>query len=287
MIKRKGVIPNGGELLRTFGPKRNLALYKLKTTSKWLSLKLILAVETAVKANYNIYWDGERVAGNDFLILSTHEKEIAREIEEYLQESFAELPSAEATVTQRTSEGVHPEGQNPIGELRNIDGSDWLIYSVPQGAANVGIKIASTERVTGRANYGVEWNGKRFIRNADFSRLAERIELFAAAEDFMENHAGATPTDPKKPWTNLGPVGVVVNLERDLLVREISEDDLEVRLTTSEQDVPTDSFCHARQEGGSVSFKGPLHDALNRNTPEVWVRVEESVRQYFNERDFY
>lgn len=287
MIKRKGVIPNGGELLRTFGPKRELALYKLKTTSKWLSLKLILAVGTAVKANYNMYWDCERVAGNDFLILSTHEKEIAREIEEYLQESFAELPSAEATVTQRTSEGIHPEGQACVGELRNIDGSDWLIYSAPKGAANVGIKIASTKRVPGRANYGVEWNGNRFIRNADFSRLAERIELLAAAEDFMENYAGAAPTDPEKPWTNLGPVGEVVNLERDLLVREISDRDLEVRLSTSDPDTPTDSFCNARQEGGSVAFKGPLHDALNRNTPEVWAKVEELVEQYFTERDFY
>jgi hypothetical protein len=289
MIKRKGIIPNGGELLRTFGPGRTLALYKLKTTSKWLSLKLILAVGTAIKANYSMYWDGERVAGNDFLILGTHEKEIAQEIEHYLKENFAELPVAEATSVQRTSEGVHPEDRHHIGELKNIDGSDWRIYSTPKGSSNVGIKIASIERITGRANYGVEWNGNRFIRNADFSRLAERIELLAAAEDFMENYVEGAPTEPEKSWINLDPVGVVANLERDLLVHETTDGckDVEVRLSTSDPGILTDSYFYARQEGSDIVFIGPLRDALKRTTPEVWARVEESMRQYFMEKDFY
>lgn len=287
MIKRKGVVPNGGELLKTFGPKRTLALYKIKTTSKWLSLKLILAVGTAVKANYNMYWDGERVAGNDFLILSTHEQEIAQEIEDYLKENFAEIPAVDTEPTQRTSEGVHPEDQSPIGELRNIDGSDWWIYSSPKGSSNKGIKIASIERVTGRANYGVEWNGKRFIRNADFSRLAERIELLAAAEEFMENYVEEPKqAEPEKPWVNLGPVGVVANLERELLVRP-HLDRTEARLSTSEPGAPTDIFFYARQKEGESIFEGCLHDALRRNTPEVCNKVEELLRQYFIEKDFY
>lgn len=253
MIKRKGVVPNGGELLKTFGPRRTLALYKVETTSKWLTLKLILAVGTAVKANYKMYWDGKRMAGNDFIILSTHEPKIAQEVADYVKETFLELPIADVEPTQRTSEGVPPENTDPIGEILDIDGVDWDVYPTAAiGRGNIGVKLVAKERLVGRANYQLEWNGERFIRNADFSRLAERIELLADAEDFMEQlelpaHESDWPQNP---------------------------------------DALTAMSLHVKQDEGYLTFKGGLYDALKRDDPEVWAKVEELLRTYFLEKSF-
>lgn len=253
MIMRKGVAPDGGELLRTFGPKRSFALYKIKTTSKWLTLKLILAAGSAVKANYSIYWDGERMAGNDFPILSTHEPKIAQEVADYVKETFSELPAAEVTSSQRTSEGVPPENTDPIGEILDIDGVDWDVYpTAATGGTNLGVKLVAKERLVGRANYQLEWNGERFIRDANFQRLTERLGLLDAAEGFMEQlELPAHDSDwPNKP------------------------------------DALTAMSLHIKQDEGYLTFKGGLYEALKRDNPEVWATVEELLKQYFLEKSF-
>lgn len=187
--KKKGSIPDGGELLKTFGARRELALYKVGTSGNWLSLKLILVVGTAPKANYRLFWDGERFGKNhDWSMLLEHRSAVASDMLEYLTKEFK---TWESNKTERSSEGIVPENAPKIGELKNIDGTDWLVFDVAAaGVNNQGVKIVAAERVVGRANYSLEWNGKRFIRDKNFTRLAERLDLLTAAEDFMENYVG-------------------------------------------------------------------------------------------------
>lgn len=186
--KKKGVIPDGGELLKTFGARRELALYKVGTSDNWLSLKLILVVGTAPKANYRLFWDGERFGKtHDWTMLAEHRPAVASDILEYLTKEFKTWESDKKA--ERTSEGVVPGDAPKIGELKNIDGVDWLVFDVVATSPNNrGVKIVAAGRVVGRANYSLEWNGKRFIRDKNFTRLAERLDLLTAAEDFMEEY---------------------------------------------------------------------------------------------------
>lgn len=186
--RKKGSIPNGGKLIKTFGARRELALYKIGASGNWLSLKLILVVGTAPKANYRLFWDGERFGKNhDLEILEKHRPAVAADIETYLKENYKSWSSE--TKAARTSEGVIPENGKHIGDLVDPDGpSEWQVFSVPESTAgNTAVKIIATQRVAGRANYSLEWNGRRFIRDKNFSRIAERVGLLGAAEDFMEN----------------------------------------------------------------------------------------------------
>lgn len=294
-IAHKGVVPDGALLLKTFGPRKTLGLYRTGLSDNWLSLKLVLIVGTAPKGNYVMYWNGERIGGKDFVILEAHQPEVAGEILRYLKENFPNLSEIERIEkvgkTERTSEGIVPENAPKIGELKDIHKSDWSIYAVDVGGDNKQIKIVAAERLTGRANYLVTWNGRRFIRDAGFSRLAERVELLAAAEDFMESYAEKTPAEvepkpEKTEWINLGPIGVVVNLDRDLLVKEV-EEGTEVRLSTSDPDVPTKIYFSAKSIDGELSVEGVLYNSLRRDTPEVGAKVEELLNQYFLEKDFY
>lgn len=121
---------------------------------------------------------------------------------------------------------------------------------------------------------------------SDMELLAKRNpELHAALMAELEA-IRTEEVQQKVDWTNLGPVGVVVNLERDLLVREV-EEGLEVRLSTSDPDTPTEARLIAKQVQEGLLIEGVLYNSLKRNTPEIWNKINELLRQYFLEKDFY
>lgn len=198
-LKRKGVVPNGGVLLKTFGARKTLALYQTKLSGIWLSLKLILVVGAAPKGNYVMYWNGLTLGGTDYIILSEHQPEIAAEIVLYLKENFPVISGlVEQKGSSRTSEGVAPDGGSFLGTVPGIDGVDWNVYSVTKSSPNTGVELVATGSLVGRANYSLDWDGRRFIRDKNFQRLAERIELLGAAEEFVEAHASRLVAPPEE-----------------------------------------------------------------------------------------
>lgn len=314
MLKRKGVVPNGGVLLRTFGEKKNFVLYKTKVSDKWLSLKLILAAGAAVKANYVLYWNGQRLnKGHDITILEDYQPEMLKDIIGYLKENFPTFAS-ESDKAPRTSEGVVPESGEEIATLE--DGVEWGLYLLPRTESpNLAVKIVAKDRVTGRANYTVSWNGSRFIRDEQRQRLMERPELHDKVESFLEQYEPEVKVieEVQKPepevttesvyaklkgtkkaaatGRNLGGVGIVNERERDLLIYEIPEhpDYIEVRLTADEKKVhATDPFFVVRAiDNGELELSGELDAAIRKYTPEAWPRVEELLKQHFLEKELY
>lgn len=310
MLTRKGVVPNGGVLLRTFGEKKNFVLYKTKVSDKWLSLKLILAAGAAVKANYVLYWNGQRLnKGHDVNILEEYQPEMLKDIIGYLKENFPTFAS-ESDKAPRTSEGVVPESGEEIATLE--DGVEWGLYLLPRTESpNLVVKLVAKDRVTGRANYTVNWNGSRFIRDEQRQRLMERPELHDKVESFLEQYESEVKVieEVKKPepevtaesvyaklegtkrrseeGKNLGGVGFISERERDLLVYEHTgyPGYLEVRLTADEKKVyATDPFFVVRiLDNGALEAFGKLYNYLGDAQP----RVEELLKQYFLEKELY
>lgn len=319
MIKRQGIIPPDGELLQVFRieGEGEWALYSVTESSSWAVFKVILNKGREVKANFKICWNGERLdTGRDTFLLKEHKPKTYEAVADWISNNIGELgpkqgvkKAREGTKEARTSEGVVPENSPMIGVLGGLYEVDWEVYLTGEPAAGrKNIKIVASARIPGRANYSLDWNGKRFIRDQNFQRIAERIELLEAAENFMENWNGdvskVTKHEPEvttesvyaklkgtkkaaAAGENLGGVGFISERERDLLVYEIPghPDYLEVRLTADEKKTSaTDPFFVARVLGsGALEAFGKLYNYLGDAQP----RVEELLKQHFLEKELY
>lgn len=323
MISRQGIVPPDGELLQVFRieGEGEWAFYSLNESSSWAIFKIILNKGRDVKANFRICWNGERLdTGRDTFLLREHKPKLYAEISEWLATNIGELgpkqgvrKAREGIKEARTSEGVVPENAPMIGVLGGLYEVDWGVYLTGEPAeGRKSIKIVAPARIPGRANYSLDWNGKRFIRDQNFQRIAERIELLEAAENFMENWNGdvskVTKHEPEvttesvyakleglkggdREHTNLGDVGIINQRERDLLIYEIPEhpDYLEVRLTADEKKTDaTDPFFVARVlDSGALEAIGKLYNYLSTDASEVWPRVEGLLKQHFLEKELY
>ena len=325
MIKRQGIIPPDGELLQVFRieGEGEWAFYKVTESNSWAVFKVILNKGREVKANFKICWNGERLdTGRDTFLLKEHKPKTYEAVEDWISTNIGELGPRqgvkkvkEGVITKeaRTSEGVVPENAPMIGVLGSLYEVDWEVYLTGEPAeGRKSIKIVAFARIQGRANYSLDWNGKRFIRDQNFQRIAERIELLEAAENFMENWNGdASKVVKHEPEVttesvyakligskraaaageNLGGVGFINERERDLLIYEIPEhpDYLEVRLTADEKKVhATDPFFVVRVlDSGSLGTFGKLYNYLITDASEAWPRVEELLKQHFLEKELY
>lgn len=162
-MNHKGKIPAGGKLLKTFGPKKTLGLYAIKASKNWLSLKLVLMAGAAPKANFVLYWNGDRVGGNDFNILKAHQPDEAENITRFLKENFPDsgsltgpMQGAAAPVAEKTISG----GYRDLGfigdmcgfrcDLKVVDHKDGTVtmhFSVNDGALIIGFKMTNSEGV--------------------------------------------------------------------------------------------------------------------------------------------
>lgn len=52
-------------------------------------------------------------------------------------------------------------------------------------------------------------------------------------------------------------------------------------------DALTAMTLQVKRDEGYITFKGTLYEAMKIDNPEAWAKVEELLKQYFIEKDFY
>lgn len=209
MYSRKGVPPAAAEYRRSFLDEGTWALHEIKSTGTWRQFKLTADREVIAKANYKLYWNGERLdTGKDSKLLEEHRPDLYDQVLQYLEKN--EQPGVAKTPTPRTSIGIPPKEAllAPAGEAQataattqgvvsrrvdkvrtlEADGTDWdvWVYSPLTSEDQRKFKITGVTRIEGRTNYTVTWTGKRLIRDQQYIRLSERPELLTKLLAYFE-----------------------------------------------------------------------------------------------------
>lgn len=63
--------------------------------------------------------------------------------------------------------------------------SGWIVF-VRDGTPWSSVKAVADGRASGKANYWLGWDGKRFARQADVVELMKRPELYAEVERLLQ-----------------------------------------------------------------------------------------------------
>ena len=253
------------------------------------------------KANYrDLVWDGVRLAPyKDENLLKTHRGTMHSALLGYLRENVPVDSELLTSLSGRSREGVVPPSEEwtKVGDVTCEALNTWSVYrkNLDWEADWVPLKVVAQMPVPNKANYYMKWNGERLSGEKDAILLAEhRPDLCDAIVEKLrecrvsgraKEHAGEQQT---VNYVNLGPVGTVSGSARDLLlVEDLSNPDVaEAWLTTKTPNVVTAISFRVKREEDTLFFEGPLYNSL-RHTPDACTKVEELLKQYFLEKDFY
>lgn len=262
MKMRKGAIPEGpGWLFEEINAEKIswTVCYK-KTENSWAEVKIVANTPAPYKGNFYASWNGER---------------------------FTQCRDAKILIEQHVE--LH------VAVIRLLDGLKEEIFLGKKGG-NSAPANRGEDRVAALLAERAPELYAALIKELDEPKVGKPtptkkpLELRQTVKEYLTERNDMTPDEREEgvPHTNLGSIGEFMNLERDLLVYDIPDrpDYLEVRMTSDKERRSSKVSFWARTVEGLLVCEGNLVEAIKRNTPEVWEKVEELLRTYFLEKSF-
>lgn len=160
--------------------------YRRKGRSKHLEVRVVSQVKVKHKANYDLYWNGEKLTGEDSISLSEHRTILHKLVTKALPKNPKEIPATTGKARAFKAD-VNRDNWVDIAELGAHYGVEWVLAKRKMAGASTsswtGLLIYAKTEADHKASYHTAWNGERFSAGSDIPKLEEhRPGLYEAVE---------------------------------------------------------------------------------------------------------